>query len=133
MRSSIRAAGLTLIGAVVLSGLGGAPLPSAAPAEAAASRQMGGTWDISWKSRRGSARKGIMVVEQRGRELFARIEDRGGVTATGSIAGSLFTLSGSRMALPFTVTGRIEGRRMTGVFQALGVERRFTGIRRRSR
>ena len=134
MRSSIRAAGLTMIGIAALAGLGGAPLPSPAPAWAAvAPKQIGGTWDISWKSRRGLTRKGIMEVEQRGTQLLARIEDRGGLTATGTIAGSAFTLHGSRMALPFTVTGRVEGRRMTGSLQALGVERRFTGLRRRGR
>jgi hypothetical protein len=131
MRLSI---GLTVIGVAALSGFGGAPLPFAAPAWAAsAPKRMGGTWDISWKSRRGLTRNGTMTLEQRGTELSARIEDRGGITATGSIAGSDFTLRGYRMALPFTVTGRVQGRKMTGALQALGIERPFTGVRRRGR
>jgi hypothetical protein len=91
---------------------------------------MGGTWDLSWKNRRGETRTGFMVVEQRGSQLVAQVYDRGGATATGTIAGSDFTLRGTRLALPFTVTGRIKGRRMTGALNALGIERRFAGIRR---
>jgi hypothetical protein len=72
-----------------------------------------------------------MVIEQRGGQLFAEVYDRGGATATGSITGSSFTLQGSRLALPFTVTGRVQGRRMTGTLVAAGLlERRFTGVRR---
>ena len=131
MRSSIRAAGLALIGLAALTGLGAPPPGLHAPASAASPKRIGGTWDISWRSRRGLPRKGTMEVEQRGTQLFARIEDRGGVTATGSIAGSAFILRGSRMALPFTVTGRVQGRTMSGSLQALGIERQFTGVRRR--
>ena len=109
----------------------GAPVLSPAPAEAAPRpQQMAGTWDLSWKSRSGAARTGYMVVEQRGTQLVAEVYDRGGATATGTISGSDFTLSGSRMMLPFTVTGRTKGGRMTGTFTALGFERRFTGVRR---
>jgi hypothetical protein len=71
-----------------------------------------------------------MVIEQYGTELFAEVYDRGGATATGLIAGSAFTLRGSRLALPFTVTGRVKGRKMSGLLVALGTERRFIGIRR---
>jgi hypothetical protein len=128
---AVRAAGLMLIAS---AGLAGVPLLSSAPAQAAARpQQMGGTWDLSWKNRRGETRTGYMVVEQRGAQLVAEVYDRGGATATGTIAGSAFTLRGTRMALPFTVAGRAKGGRMTGTLSALGLERRFTGIRRHRR
>ena len=71
-----------------------------------------------------------MTVEQHGSHLTATVYDRGGATATGSISGSAFTLQGRRLALPFTVTGRVKGRKMSGTLLALGMERRFTGVRR---
>ena len=129
MHSWIRAA------ALALTALGAVPetLPLAAsPARAApAPQRIGGTWDLTWKNRRGEIRRGSMVVEQRGSQLVAEVYDRGGATATGSIAGSAFTLRGSRLAIPFTVTGRVNGRKMTGILMAAGLlERRFTGVRR---
>jgi hypothetical protein len=131
MKSTLRAGALALAALAGLAGIGGAPFWSAAPAEAARSPQrIGGTWDLSWKNRRGETRRGSMTVEQRGTRLVATVYDRGGATATGSISGSSFTLHGRRLALPFTVTGRVQGRRMTGTLLALGVERRFTGVRR---
>ena len=114
-----------------LAGLGSAPLPSAAHAAAApAAARMGGTWDLSWKNRRGEKRSGSMVVEQNGSELYAEVYDRGGATATGSLSGSTFTLYGRKLGLPFTVTGRVKGHKMAGTLLALGTERRFTGVRR---
>jgi len=131
MKSSTRAGALALAALVVLAGIEGVPFPSAAPAEAApAPQRIGGTWDLTWKNRRGEIRRGSMTVDQRGAELVATVYDRGGATATGSISGSAFTLQGRRLALPFTVTGRVQGRRMTGTLLALGTERRFTGVRR---
>ena len=112
-------------------GVAGLAFLAVAPAEAAARPQkMGGTWDLTWKSRRGNIRTGHMIVEQRGDQLFAEVFDRGGATATGSIRGSAFELRGSRMFIPFTVTGRIRGGRMSGTLIAPGTERHFTGIRR---
>ena len=131
MKTSIRAGVLALAALAGLAGIGGPPFPPAAPAEAApAPQRIGGTWDLTWKNRRGETRRGSMTVEQRGSELVAQVYDRGGATATGSISGSAFTLQGRRLAFPFTVTGRVKGRRMTGTLLALGVERRFTGVRR---
>lgn len=129
MRLSNIAAALALIALGALTA--GAPFLSASPARAASAPQrVAGTWDLSWKNRRGETRRGSMVIEQRGTQLFAEVYDRGGATATGSITGAAFTLRGSRLALPFTVTGRVKGRRMTGMLAALGTERRFTGVRR---
>lgn len=130
MRSSIRNGALALAALAALTGIAGLPLSSVAPAQAASAQRMGGTWDLTWKNRRGETRRGSMTVEQRGSELFATVYDRGGATATGSISGSTFTLHGRRLALPFTVTGRVQGRKMVGTLAALGVERRFTGVRR---
>ncbi|HEX8240111.1 MAG TPA: hypothetical protein VF574_10275 [Allosphingosinicella sp.] len=114
-----------------LAGLaGGGPLPPAPALAAPAAQRIGGTWDLSWRNRRGEIRRGSMVVEQRGSQLTATVYDRGGATATGSITGSDFSLQGRRLALPFTVTGRVKGRKMTGALLALGIERRFTGVRR---
>lgn len=123
------------LAALMLAVLGplqaGVPLLSSAPALAAPKLQrMGGTWDLSWRSRRGNLRTGYMVVEQRGAQLFAEVFDRGGATATGTISGSDFILRGTRLAIPFTVTGRIKGNRMVGTLTAIGTERHFTGIRR---
>lgn len=131
MKSTIRAGAFALAALIGLAGVEGVYFPSAAPAEAApAPHRIGGTWDLSWKNRRGETRRGSMTVDQRGTQLVATVYDRGGATATGSISGSSFTLQGRRLALPFTVTGRVQGRRMTGALLALGTERRFTGVRR---
>jgi hypothetical protein len=134
MRSTIQIAASALIALAIPAWHNGfAPLSGAASA-APLQQRIAGTWDLSWKNRRGETRKGMMVVEQRGSQLTAQVYDRGGATATGSIAGSTFTLYGRRLAIPFTVTGRIAGRKMTGSLTALGVEqRRFTGVRRRGR
>lgn len=131
MTSPFRAAALALAALAGLAGIAGAPLPSAAPAQAApAAQRIGGTWDLTWKNKRGEIRRGSMTVEQRGSQLFATVYDRGGATATGAISGSAFTLEGRRLLLPFTVNGRVKGRKMTGTLLAPGVERRFTGVRR---
>ncbi|MEO7826344.1 MAG: hypothetical protein ABIR60_04315 [Allosphingosinicella sp.] len=132
MKSTFRAGALPLAALIGLAGLGGGPLPSAGPAQAApAVAKIGGTWDLVWRNSRGEIRRGSMTVEQRGSQLLATVYDRGGATATGSISGSAFTLEGSRLALPFTVTGRVQGRKMVGTLVAVGlIERRFTGVRR---
>jgi hypothetical protein len=134
MKRSIRAGTFALAALAGLAGIAGFPLPSADPASAAPARQrISGTWDLTWKNRRGEVRRGSMTVEQRGSQLVATVYDRGGATATGSISGSAFTLQGRRLGLPFTVDGRVEGRKMVGSLTALGIERRFTGVRRGKR
>jgi hypothetical protein len=131
MKSSIRFGALALTALLGLAGGAGVPLPAVAPASAApAPQRIAGTWDMTWRNSRGEIRKGSMTVEQRGSQLTATVYDRGGATATGSISGSSFTLHGRRLALPFTVTGRVQGRKMVGTLTALGLERRFTGVRR---
>lgn len=131
MKPTVRAASMALALLVGLAGIGATPLPLSAPASAApAQPRIGGTWDLTWKNRRGEIRQGSMTVEQRGSQLFATVYDRGGATATGSISGSYFTLYGRRLGLPFTVTGRVQARKMAGSLTALGIERQFTGVRR---
>lgn len=131
MRLPIQAAALALMAPIALGALPEPlPLSSSTARAAPAPQRIGGTWDLSWKNRRGETRRGSMVIEQRGGQLTATVYDRGGASATGSIAGSSFTLRGSRLMLPFTVTGQVKGRRMTGMLAAPGLERRFTGTRR---
>lgn|GEM_PF-2345687 len=125
------AAALALLASSAPLALGG--LEPAAAAQARRPLQIGGTWDATWRNSRGASRKGVIAIEQRGAGLTARIESHGNVTASGSIAGSTFTLRGNRLGVPFTVTGRVEGRRMTGVLTSLLAERRFTAVRRRGR
>lgn len=130
-RPKLRSGALAMAALATLAGLAGAPLPSTAPALAApAPVRVAGSWDLTWRNSRGEIRRGTMSVEQRGSQLVATVYDRGGATATGTIRGSAFTLEGRRLALPFTVTGRVQGRRMTGSLLALGIERRFSGVRR---
>jgi hypothetical protein len=119
----------------------GAPLPGpgaglASEAQARTQRgaqQIGGTWVANWQNSRGETRKGLIVIDQRGSQLSARIESHGNVTATGTLQGSNFTLRGSRMGVPFTVTGRVQGKKMSGALNAILVERQFTAVRRKGR
>ena len=53
--------------------------------------------------------------------------------AIGSTSGSSFVLRGSRMLTPYRIEGRVTGDRMEGALKVLSVDRRFTGVRRRSR
>jgi hypothetical protein len=124
---------LALAGPLALAG--GAPLLTAEAAAQArrGPQQIGGTWVATWRNSHGEARKGLIVVEQHGSQLSARIESHGNVTATGSIAGSGFTLRGTRLGVPFTIVGRIEGKKMSGTLTAIFVERHFTAVRRRGR
>jgi hypothetical protein len=133
MRYLFRAAGPGLIALACLSGLAEAPfLPAASARAVPAPQQIGGTWELRWKNRRGEPRTGTMVIRQRGSQLSAEVHERGGATAMGSISGSNFILEGRRLVIPFTVTGRVQRGRMTGSLSALGVEQyRFTGVRRR--
>ena len=131
--AAARAAALILLCAVAALGGTAAPVSTAAAQSPRAPLQIGGVWDATWRNSRGEARKGLIVIEQRGAQLSARIESHGNVTATGTLAGSAFTLRGSRLGVPFTVAGRVDGRRMTGTLTAILAERHFTAVRRRAR
>ena len=130
LRRLLPAAALALL-ALGAPGIGGSPFLSAA--EARAPQQIGGTWVATWRNSRGEARKGLIVIDQRGSQLSARIESHGNVTATGTLQGTSFTLRGSRMGVPFTITGRVQGKKMSGTLNAILVERQFTAVRRKGR
>jgi hypothetical protein len=103
---------------------------SAEPAAAQAAETMAGIWDLTWQTRHGPERKGYLVVRQSGVRLDAEIHGRGSVKAKGTLAGNSFTLRGSRLAIPYTISGRVEGGWLAGSLKILSVERRFTGARR---
>jgi hypothetical protein len=108
------------------------PVPEA-QARTARAQQIGGTWDATWRNSRGEARKGLIVIDQRGSQISARVESHGNVTATGALTGSNFTLRGSRMGVPFTITGRVQGKKMSGMLSAILTERHFTAVKRNGR
>jgi hypothetical protein len=133
MRRLLPAAALALLALCApLAGIGG-PLVAEAQARTARVQQIGGTWDATWRNSRGEARKGLIVIDQRGSQLSARIESHGNVTATGTLESQYFTLRGTRMGVPFTVTGRLQGKKMSGALTALFVERQFTAVRRKGK
>jgi len=101
-----------------------APPPQPAPAEVA------GTWDLIWQTRNGPRREGRFVIAQQGSTIRGEIHGRGSVKAKGTVTGSTFTLRGRRMAVPYTIAGRVTGDRMEGTIQVLSVTRPFTGERR---
>lgn len=101
-----------------------APAP-AAPVSAA------GTWDLVWQTRKGPKREGWFVITQQDAAIRGEIHGRGSVRAKGVVTGSDFTLRGTRMAVPYTIQGRISGDRMNGTLKVLSVTRSFTGERRR--
>jgi hypothetical protein len=133
-RGAARLAAAPMLALAALLAAGGVNPLLPAQAEARTVRgaqQIGGTWDAVWRNRRGEVRRGLIVIDQRGSQLSARIESHGNVTATGSIAGSTFTLMGTRSGVPFTVTGTVRGNRMAGTLSAILTERRFTAVRRK--
>jgi hypothetical protein len=104
----------------------------AAPAAAADSppANIAGTWDLTWQTRHGPSRSGWLVVTQQGNRIAAEIHGQGAVKARGEMAGDDFTLRGSRLAIPYTISGRIEGGSLKGSLKILSIDRRFTGARR---
>ncbi|HEY0026394.1 MAG TPA: hypothetical protein VGC35_00835 [Allosphingosinicella sp.] len=133
LRRLVPAAALALIAlGAPLPGSGGA-LVSEAQARTPRAEQIGGIWVATWRNSRGETRQGLIVIDQRGSQLSARIESHGNVTATGTLQGQYFTLRGLRTGVPFTVTGRVQGKKMSGALAALFVERQFTAVRRKGR
>lgn len=114
-----------LLGATILAA--SAPLP-AQPQSAPTA--MAGTWDLTWQTRRGPERKGYLVVRQSGANISAQIHGQGSVNAKGAMTGNSFILRGSRMMVPYTISGKVDGDSLTGSLRILSVERRFTGARR---
>ena len=116
----MRAAHLASFAAFALAG----PAPGQAPADFA------GTWDLVWQTRHGPDASGFLVIAQQGGRLVAEIHGRGAVKAKGEAAGNAFTLRGSRMAIPYTISGRLEDGRIAGSLHILSITRFFTGTRR---
>lgn len=96
----------------------------------AAPASIAGTWDLTWQTRHGPSKSGWLVVTQQGNRIAAEIHGQGAVKAKGEINGADFTLRGSRLAIPYTISGRIEGGTLTGSLKILSIDRRFTGTRR---
>ncbi|HEU0098697.1 MAG TPA: hypothetical protein VFQ67_07960 [Allosphingosinicella sp.] len=117
-----------LVAASAALALVAAPAGAQAPRPAAGA--IAGTWDLTWQTRKGPRREGRFVIAQQGTALRGEIQGRGSVKAKGSASGSGFTLRGSRMAVPYTISARVAGDRMEGTIRILSVTRHFTGTRR---
>ncbi|HEX8571821.1 MAG TPA: hypothetical protein VF759_03620 [Allosphingosinicella sp.] len=102
--------------------------PAASAREATVS--VAGTWDLVWQTRKGPRREGRFVIVQQGTAIRGEIHGRGSVRAKGTATGSAFTLRGSKMAVPYTISGRVSGNRMEGTLKVMSVTRSFTGTRR---
>jgi hypothetical protein len=96
----------------------------------AAPADIAGTWDLVWQTRHGPSRSGWLVVTQQGSRIAAEIHGQGAVKAKGEITGADFTLRGSRLAIPYTISGRVAAGRLEGSLKILSIDRRFTGTRR---
>lgn len=118
-----------------LLGLLAAAACGAAATQGSAQRgqdRLDGIWDLTWTTRRGPQQKGYLVLRQNGGEVRGEIHGRGNVSARGTVNGHNFVLRGSRMMVPYRIEGRWDGDRLEGALKVLSVDRRFTGIRRRS-
>lgn len=120
MKSTLAAAAATLL---LISPVPGAQAPPP-PAPLA------GTWDLTWQTRKGPKKEGRFVITQQGRQIRGEIHGRGSIKTKGTANGSAFTLRGSRLAVPYTISGRVSGDRMEGTIKVLSVTRHFTGARR---
>ena len=105
-------------------------LAAHAPAQQAAS--ISGTWDMYWQTPQGPRQRGSMVFRQDGSALHVEFHGRRGqVSASGTVNGDSFSISGSRMLVSYRVDGRWQGDRLEGSFRALSANRQFTAVRRR--
>ena len=109
----------------------GASPPALAQAPGQPADRVSGTWDLTWQTRKGPQRKGWFVIVQQGSKLKGEIHGQGHVKASGEARGSSFVLRGTRMMVPYTIAGTVEGDRMQGSLKVLSVDRKFTGARRR--
>lgn len=110
-----------------------AALIAGIPGASAAERPvpMSGAWDLIWQTRKGPSPKGGLQIDQKGSQIVGEIHGQGRVRARGSVTGSSFVLRGSRLAVPYFITGTVSGNRMEGSLQVLSVRRQFTGVRRK--
>lgn len=127
MNRDVAAALLILLAAMAGASTGVA----AAPAPAAPAAGFQGTWDLQWKTRKGLTPGGYMVVSRKGARFRAKLHGRGSVDASGTLNGDRFVLRGSRMLVPYTMTGSLRGDTIEGSLKVMSVERHFIGRRRR--
>jgi pimeloyl-ACP methyl ester carboxylesterase len=110
------------------------PAPSAAAPPAAAetgsAAVLQGTWDLEWRTARGSSPGGYLVISQSGGKLDVQLHGRGSLRASGTLQGNSFTVRGSRMFIPYTLAGSVSGDRIEGTLKVMSVERQFVGRRR---
>ena len=105
-------------------------LVAAASVAQAPAPRFDGTWDLTWQTRHGPERSGYLVLRRNGAGLSGEIHGRGEISATGSVTGASFELRGSRMLVPYRITGFVRGDRMEGRLKVLSIDRPFTGARR---
>lgn len=89
-----------------------------------------GTWDLTWRTRKGEVQRGYLVLKQTGPRLLGEVHGDGSLKATGTVDGQSFALRGRKMGAPFTIAGRLEGDRLVGSVKVLSVDRAFVGARR---
>jgi hypothetical protein len=126
---------MRLRGATLLLPLAAAAAPpagfAAALSQTAPAPIFQGTWDLQWKTRRGLTPGGYMVIRQKGARFKAKLHGQGSIEASGSLNGDRFVLRGSRLLVPYTMTGTLRGDTIEGSLKVMSVERHFIGRRRR--
>ena len=104
--------------------------PAATLSNAPPAARLQGTWDLQWKTRRGLTPGGHMVISQKGERFRAKLHGRGSIDASGTLEGDRFVLRGSRMLVPYRMTGIVRGDTIEGSLKVMSVERHFIGRRR---
>lgn len=100
-------------------------------AGSAAGSGAAGTWDLFWKTGKGTSQSGYLVIRQTGTALAADVHGRGELKAAGTLTGNEVVLTGRKIA-PFEIRAVVSGDTLAGALKVLSVERQFTGVRRKS-
>ena len=103
--------------------------PTGIPDASAPPITLGGAWNLTWQTRHGPVREGRFVVVQSGTAISAEIESHGRVKVAGTILGSDFTLRGTKLMVPYTISGHIQNGAIEGTLNVLSVARHFIGVR----
>jgi len=107
-----------------------APVPAPEPPGAPPTERLEGTWDLHWRTSRGTAPGGHLVIRRSGARIEAELHGRGSISASGTIEGDGFTLSGSSAFVSYRISGTITAEGIEGVLRVMSVERHFVGRRR---
>lgn len=91
-----------------------------------------GTWDLTWQTRHGPERSGYLVIRRERDRVVGDIHGKGAISASGTVAGNSFLLRGTRMLVPYTLSGSWSGNVMQGELKVMSVDKHFTGNRRPS-